>query len=87
MSAEHDHGSSSCLDLLEKLSEYLDGDLPPSICEEIEAHIADCEPCVRFVRSLRNTVSHVGAVPPVEMPDDVRRACIEAFARRCRDGS
>lgn len=85
MSAGHDHRSERCLELFERLSEYLDGDLPPALCAEIEEHMAGCEPCVRFLASLRNTVAHVGAVPSASMPDEWKRECIEAFEKRFRN--
>ena len=85
MSAAHEHGSGRCRDLLERLSEYIDGELEASICDEIEGHLADCEPCVRFIRSLRSTVAHVGGVPRAEMPDELKRACVEAYEKRRRE--
>ena len=84
MSAAHDHGAGGCRDLLERLSEYIDGELPPEIFDEIERHVADCEPCVRFIRSLRNTVAHVSEMPRPHMPEEMKRACVEAYARKCR---
>jgi len=45
-----------CADILEKISDYLDKELDPSICKEIENHIQDCEPCIAFVNTMRKTV-------------------------------
>ena len=45
-----------CQHIFELLSEYLDQELPPAACEEIEAHIAGCKPCVAFVDSLKKTI-------------------------------
>ncbi len=84
MSAGHDRRSARCLELFEKLSEYIDGELPPGVCAEIEAHLAGCEPCLRFLHSLRSTVAHVGELPASGMPEDLKRACVETFAKRCR---
>jgi anti-sigma factor RsiW len=81
MTTAHDHGSAECLEMLERLSEYLDGDADPALSAEIERHMAGCEPCVAFLRSLRNTVAEIGDVPRPRLPDDVRRACAEAHAK------
>jgi anti-sigma factor RsiW len=81
MSPAHQHGSASCLELLERLSEYLDGETDPAVSREIESHMADCEPCVAFLRSLRRTVAEIGSVPQPRLPDDVKRACTEAYAK------
>ncbi len=44
-----------CREMLALLSEYLDGELPVGQMREFETHICDCEPCIRFVDSLRRT--------------------------------
>ena len=81
----HEHDTEHCRDLLERLSEYIDGEAPPSVCDEIEKHLASCEPCVRFIRSLRSTVAHVGRVPRPEMSEEMKRACIDAYEKRRGD--
>ncbi|MDH5636996.1 MAG: zf-HC2 domain-containing protein [Nitrospinota bacterium] len=45
-----------CTDILEKISDYLDKELDPSICKEIESHVKDCEPCIAFLNTMRKTV-------------------------------
>jgi RNA polymerase sigma-70 factor (ECF subfamily) len=55
---------SECKDLFAMLSEYLDHELPDSICHEIDAHISSCPPCVQFVESLRKTVSLCRSLDP-----------------------
>jgi anti-sigma factor RsiW len=87
MTLSHGHRPESCREMLERLSEYLDGELDPSACAEIEGHLEGCEPCIAFLRSLRTTVAHVGSLPRLTLPDDVKRACVEAYERRCRSKS
>ena len=36
------------------ISEYIDGDVPPDLREEIEAHLAICEVCSAVLDSTRN---------------------------------
>jgi anti-sigma factor RsiW len=67
---EHDH--ARCRQLAEKLSEYLDSELTLEQCHEIETHFADCEPCQRFLDSLRNTVDWIRAEERPEMPPRMR---------------
>ncbi len=48
---------TSCHDLLDYLSEYVDGELEnQALCEEIESHLADCEDCKVVVDTLEKTV-------------------------------
>ena len=51
---EHDH--KHCLELFQKLSEYLDNELDEITCKDIEKHIKDCVPCFVFLQTLKRTV-------------------------------
>jgi predicted anti-sigma-YlaC factor YlaD len=63
----------NCHQLLESLSEYVDGTLGDEICLEIERHMQNCENCRIVVDSLRKTIFlyHATATPPY-VPDEVR---------------
>jgi anti-sigma factor (TIGR02949 family) len=67
----HDH--VNCEQLLGSLSEYIDGELPPELCEEIEKHLSGCDDCRVVLNTTKRTIDLVHA--PVEKPDlpeDVR---------------
>ena len=68
---EHTHGN--CVNLLGSLSEYIDGELNPELCAEIEKHLAGCEDCRVVLNTTKRTIDLVHA--PIEkpaIPDDVR---------------
>ncbi|MBI5015887.1 MAG: zf-HC2 domain-containing protein [Deltaproteobacteria bacterium] len=46
----------SCREILDNLSAYIDAELDPSLCEEIEQHMQGCNPCVAFLNTLKKTV-------------------------------
>ena len=48
--------TEKCKEVFSLLSEYLNLELPPDACQEIEAHLAGCPPCIEFAESLRKTV-------------------------------
>ncbi len=78
-----------CQDVFALLSQYLDHELPADLCDQIEAHIADCPPCVAFLESLRKTVElcrklQAGGVPAAAR-DEHRRALQEAYQRFLRE--
>ncbi len=60
--------TGNCKQIFELLSDYLDLDLPPDACAEIEAHLAGCPPCVEFMESLRKTVELCRRYQPAELP-------------------
>jgi anti-sigma factor RsiW len=37
-----------CSEVLERLSEFVDGDLPPDVEATLRAHVAGCDVCERF---------------------------------------
>lgn len=45
-----------CKQLFAELSDYLDGALDDSLCEELEKHLDGCAPCQSFLDSLEQTV-------------------------------
>lgn len=46
----------SCREILDNLSAYIDEELDPSLCDEIQRHMAGCDPCVAFLNTLKKTV-------------------------------
>jgi len=63
----------NCQEILDKLSDYIDRELDPSLCEEIERHVEDCEPCVAFINTLKKTVEVFRNKPrePEQIPSDI----------------
>lgn len=47
----------SCHDYIQGLNEYLDGEVSPELCDEIEKHIGECENCRIMVDTLKQTVT------------------------------
>ena len=60
--------AGKCQDVLSLLSEYLNLELPPGACQEIETHLAGCTPCEEFADSLRKTVEICQRYQPDELP-------------------
>src|SRR5688572_21075276 len=82
---ESSERSSNCKDVFSLLSQYLDLELPPTDCQEIEAHLADCPPCIEFTESLRKTVELCHQYRSAELPDRIgkqaREQLLEAYRR------
>jgi len=51
----HKH-DDDCKQIFALLSEYLDAELPVQSCAELQAHLADCPPCIEFLESLKRTI-------------------------------
>jgi len=46
-----------CIELFEKLSEYIDQELEPETRRHIEAHVAECLACFACLQTLKQTVA------------------------------
>jgi len=68
-----DHLHKNCQALLGSLSEYIDGELPANLCEEIEKHLEGCDNCRVVLNTTKRTIDLV-QIPVDEetVPADVR---------------
>lgn len=69
----NEHMHKNCEELLGSLSAYIDGDLDPELCQELEKHLAGCDDCRVVLNTTKRTIDLVHS--PIEKPDlpeDVR---------------
>ena len=64
-----------CRKIFAGLSDFLDGELDDFSCEEIEAHMNGCEPCMKFLRSLEQSIEQCRKAP-AECPDPEKAAAM-----------
>jgi predicted anti-sigma-YlaC factor YlaD len=58
-----------CSPIFAMLSEYLDRELPPASCADLEEHLRRCPECIQFVDSLKRSIDlcrEYGAARPPE---------------------
>ncbi len=70
MSEEKIVGGLGCFQVLEVLSDYLDGELEAELKAKVETHLAGCDACTRFggefgavVRALREKLPEPPSAP------------------------
>ena len=51
------HTHHHCLELFEKLSEYIDSELDEATCREIETHLQECMQCRVCLETLKRSVA------------------------------
>jgi anti-sigma factor RsiW len=66
-----EHDRAICRELLSQLSDYIDGELEAALCDELEAHLADCPNCRVMVDTVRKTITLYQTATPAELPPDV----------------
>lgn len=68
-----DHAHTNCEELLFSLSLYIDGELNPELCQELEKHLAGCDNCRVVLNTTRRTIDLVHApIEKLDVPEDVR---------------
>lgn len=73
-----------CREVLDDLSDYLDGNLATTRVQELQAHLAACTNCARFGGHIARTLATLrGAVPPETR--DTSRAVLARIAAETGD--
>ena len=53
----------ACNELVEEVSDYLEGTLPAAERERLEAHLRECPFCTTYVEQMRAVVAALGKLP------------------------
>ena len=61
--------AKKCEEYIGGLADYIDGDVDPSLCEEIERHIGQCKNCRIMVDTMRQTVQLCREGKPEPLPE------------------
>jgi anti-sigma factor RsiW len=69
----------SCQELVELVTDYLEGALSPADLQRFERHTAGCVDCTRYLEQLRLTIRLTGALGPEDLSPDAEQALLEAF--------
>ncbi len=69
----------TCQELVELVTDYLEGALPPADRARFEAHLSDCEGCANYLAQMRMTVDAVGALLEEHLEPSARDALLAAF--------
>jgi anti-sigma factor RsiW len=69
----------SCKELVELVTDYLEGSLSWRERRRFEKHIAKCDGCSAYVEQMRVTVRTMGTLREEDVPPDVRDELLAAF--------
>ena len=70
-----------CRQLVDKISEYLDGELDPELVRELEHHLEHCEDCRIVVDTTRKTVEIFCNAEPAALPGNVHERLSQMFTQ------
>jgi anti-sigma factor (TIGR02949 family) len=69
----------TCRELVELVTEYLDGAMPPAERARFEAHMADCPGCRAYLEQMRQTIRLLGRLTEESIPAPVREQLLTLF--------
>jgi len=69
----------TCREVVEVITEYLDGTLPADARDRFEAHLAECPYCVNYLDQMRATIAALGELEEESLDDETRAGLVEAF--------
>lgn len=75
----------TCRELVELLTDYLEGTLTPDDTAAVDGHLAGCPACRTYLDQLRTTITVLGAVPPETVSTLTTDAVLAAFRGLHRD--
>ena len=70
-------GGISCREVVEIVTDYLEGALDPAVHARFVLHLEACPPCVEYVQQIRTTARLASAAELEERPDS--EALLAAF--------
>jgi len=76
----------TCKELVELVTEYLDGQLPADELERFEEHLVYCGPCVTHIEQMRETIRVAGGLREEDLDAAVADDLLAAF-RGWREGA
>ena len=74
-----------CRELVELITDYLEGALPDSERARFERHLAGCDGCQAYLDQMRETIGALGRLPPESLSPEAERKLLDAF-RGWREG-
>ena len=72
-------GVLSCREIVELVTDYLEGDLDADTTTALEAHLDLCPGCGRYVEQIRETVTTLGNISSDNLSTEAQAGLLEAF--------
>jgi anti-sigma factor RsiW len=71
----------SCQELVELVTDYLEGALSPDEAARFNEHIGICDGCREYLVQMETTVRFVGRLAPEDLSPEAEQALLGAFRR------
>ena len=75
-----------CQEVVELVTNYLEGALPPADHRRFEAHLAGCPHCTEYLAQMRETIRLAGRVTPEDLTPAMRTDLTDLYRRWRAEG-
>ena len=69
----------TCIELVELVTDYLEGSMPADERARFDEHISGCEGCTTYLKQFRITIRLTGMLTEEQIGADTRAALLDAF--------
>jgi anti-sigma factor RsiW len=69
----------ACAELVEVITDYLEGKLPARDRRRLEAHLGACDGCDAYLEQMRTTISLTGRLREEDVPPELEERLLAAF--------
>jgi anti-sigma factor RsiW len=81
-----DNAELTCKELVEVVTDYVEGALVPAERARFEAHLATCSGCRVYLEQMRQTIALLGRLPEASLSDAARGELLTLFRHWRADG-
>jgi anti-sigma factor RsiW len=71
----------TCRELVEVITNYIEGTLPEHDRRRFEQHLGECPGCVNYLEQMRATIDALGELREESIPPAAREELLEALRR------
>jgi anti-sigma factor RsiW len=69
----------TCQEMVELVTDYLEGRLDDAARQRFEAHVAECDACTLYIDQMRLTIRTLGHIPPESISPEAEEELLAAF--------
>ena len=75
-----------CQEVVEMVTDYLEGALSPADRRRLERHLAGCEHCTEYLAQMRETIRLAGRLTPQDLTPEMRTDLTDLYRRWRTEG-
>lgn len=69
----------ACKELVELITDYLEGTLPRRVRKRVEKHLAVCDGCTAYLEQMRFMIEAAGRLTEESLPEPMKGELLAAF--------